>query len=77
MPECDKEFDEVFGVINTERNDEILRCELFLFFHFFNKSNRICNFISVMMTITMNSHLGMLFYLLGIRGRIGLSMHLQ
>ncbi len=33
-PECEKEFDEVFGEKNTERNDKILRYELF-FFSFF------------------------------------------
>ncbi len=72
VPECEEEYDEVFGETNTERNDELLRYEHFLkFLIFLNKSNIFYYFISVMMTITMNSHLGMLFYLLGISGSIG------
>ncbi len=35
--ECMEEYDEVFGETNTERNDEILRYDFFIFvkFHFF------------------------------------------
>ncbi len=29
IPECEEELDEVFGETNTERNDEIIRYELF------------------------------------------------
>ncbi len=29
VPECEEGYNEVFGGTNTERNDEILRCELF------------------------------------------------
>ncbi len=35
LPECEEEFDEVFGETNTERNDEILRNLLFFIFYFF------------------------------------------
>ncbi len=35
VPDCEEEFDEVFGETNTERNDKILRCELFFLFSFF------------------------------------------
>ncbi len=35
LPECEEECDEVFGEINTERNDEILRYLFFLFLFFF------------------------------------------
>ncbi len=76
IPEWEEEFNEVFGETNTERNDELLRYESF-FILFFDKSNRSCYFVSVMMTIKINSHLGMLFYLLGISKRIGWSMHMQ
>ncbi len=71
MQECIKEYDEVFGETNTKRNDKKLRYDFFISvnFLFFNKSNKICN-ISAMMTITMNSRLGMLFYLHGTNERI-------
>ncbi len=34
IPECEEEYDEVFGETNTERNDEVLRNELFFYFLF-------------------------------------------
>ncbi len=70
ISDCKDEMDEVFGETNTERNDEILRHEFFCYF-FLKKSNIFYYFTSAMTTITMNSHLGMQFYLLGISGRIG------
>ncbi len=36
VPDCEEEFDEVFGETNTERNDEILRYELFFLFYCFS-----------------------------------------
>ncbi len=35
IPECEEEYDEVFGETNIERNDEILRCDGFIFNFFF------------------------------------------
>ncbi len=35
IPECEEEFDEVFGETNTERNDKILSYELLFIFLFF------------------------------------------
>ncbi len=32
VPDCEEESDEVFGETYTERNDEILRYELFILF---------------------------------------------
>ncbi len=76
ISDCKGELDEVVAETNTERNDKILRHECFLFFYFFlNKSNLFYYFISVMMTIMINSILGMQLYLLGISARIDQSMH--
>ncbi len=34
VPDCEEEYNEVFGETNTERNDAILRYELFFYFFF-------------------------------------------
>ncbi len=36
VPECEEEFDEVFGDTNTEGNDKILRYKLFFLFYSFS-----------------------------------------
>ncbi len=39
LPECEEEYDKVFGETNTKRNDEIIRYDFFIFNFFLNDSN--------------------------------------
>ncbi len=71
LSDCEQELDEVFGETNTERNDEMLRCDCFSLNHFvYTNLKLIYNIVSVTAMKMMSSLLVIQFALHGTSRRI-------